>query len=150
MEFSGSWRFTSLGMSSYQNKLNSSNSGGTVIFLKNILRTQSSANGWNIREVNIKCWRAVGVTSSVMRGYTNRKNLYLNGIVKNYLTLGITYNELFSGLLEFKQQWGHCGVPQKYAKSPKLVWWVRYMISQYRLLKSGRESFISDESIAKL
>merc|ERR1739838_616068 len=65
-------------------------------------------------------------------------------------TLSIVWNERLSDLLEFKQQWGHCNVPQKYAKNPKLGRWVGYQRSQYRLLKSGRESFISDERIAQL
>ena len=41
-------------MSRYQSSLSSSNSGGTVMYLKNMLKNQISANGSNLREVNIE------------------------------------------------------------------------------------------------
>ena len=36
------------------------------------------------------------------------------------------WNKQFWELLEFKQEWGHCNVPKKYAQCPNLVNWVRY------------------------
>ena len=33
------------------------------------------------------------------------------------------------------KEWGHCDVPQKYAKIPKLGQWVKYHRSKYMLLK---------------
>ena len=62
----------------------------------------------------------------------------------------MAWNELFSELLEFKQEWGHCDVLLKYAKNPELVLWVSTHICQYILLKSGKKYLISDEKIAQL
>ena len=59
-----------------------------------------------------------------------------------------TRNEKLSELLEFKQEWGHCDVPQKYANNPKLNKWVNTQRCQYRQLKSGKKSLIRDERIA--
>ena len=60
------------------------------------------------------------------------------------------WNALFLDLMKLKQQWGNCDVTQKYAKNPKLGGWERHQRSQYRMLKSGKKSSISDEKIAKL
>ena len=53
-------------------------------------------------------------------------------------------NEIFSELLKFKQKWGHCYDPQKYAKNPKISNWENHQRKQYRLLKSGKKSFIKN------
>ena len=55
-----------------------------------------------------------------------------------------------SELLKFKQMWRHCNVAKKCAQCPNLVNWVRYQRRQYRLLKSGKKSFINNERIVKL
>ena len=60
------------------------------------------------------------------------------------------WNERFSELLEFKQKWGHCDVPQKYAKNRNLRKWVRKHRWKYILLNIGMKSFISDERMLKL
>ena len=65
-------------------------------------------------------------------------------------TLDMTWNEHLSELIKFKQLWGHCKVPKKYARNPNLGRWAIYHRSQYRLLKSGKKSSISDERIAQL
>ena len=62
----------------------------------------------------------------------------------------MAWNELFSELLEFKQEWGHCDVLLKYAKNPNLGKWVSEHRRQYRLLKSDDKSVISDERITQL
>ena len=60
------------------------------------------------------------------------------------LELDIAWNDHLSELIKFKQQWGHCDVPQKYANNPKLGGLVIHHRSQYRLLNSGKKSFISN------
>ena len=62
----------------------------------------------------------------------------------------MSWNDRLSDIMEFKQQWGHCHLLQKYAKSPKLVKWVSDQRSQYRLFKSGKKSFINNERIEQL
>ena len=52
--------------------------------------------------------------------------------------------------MKFNQQWENFNVTQKCSKNPKLGGWVIHQRSQYRLLKSGKSSFISDEIIAQL
>ena len=62
----------------------------------------------------------------------------------------MAWNGLFPDIQAFKQQWGHCDVPQKYAKNQNLGLCVNQQRCQYRLLKSGNNSFISDERMAQL
>ena len=64
--------------------------------------------------------------------------------------LNMSWDERLSELMEFKQQWGHCDILQKYAKSSKLGHWVNNQRHQYRLLKSGKKSFINNERIVQL
>ena len=68
----------------------------------------------------------------------------------SYSSLNMDWNELFLDLIKFKQQWGHFDFPQKYAKNPKIEVWVSQHSTQYRLLKDGKKSSISDEKISKL
>ena len=62
----------------------------------------------------------------------------------------MAWNGPFSGLLEFKQQWAHYDIPQKYAKNPKFRVLVKHYRIQYILLNSGEKSLISDARIAQL
>ena len=64
-------------------------------------------------------------------------------------SLTIFWNERFSEITSFKQQWWHCDENQKYAKNQKLGGWARHQRSQYRLLNSDKKSSISDERIAQ-
>ena len=71
-------------------------------------------------------------------------------IYDSQLIHNTAWNERLSELLEFKQQWGHYNVPQKYAKNPKLSNWVNRQRKQYELLKSGKNSLINNERIVQL
>ena len=42
------------------------------------------------------------------------------------LTFNKAWNYYLSELIKLMQQWGHCGVPQKYDKKLKLNQWVKY------------------------
>ena len=55
------------------------------------------------------------------------------------LSLIIAWNEHISELTEFKQQCGHCDVPQKYVKNPNLGGQARHQRSLYRLLNNDKE-----------
>lgn len=50
-----------------------------------------------------------------------------------------TWNEQYTALLKFKQQYGHCQVPQNYAPSPKLGQWVMAQRRYYKLNTSLTE-----------
>ena len=66
------------------------------------------------------------------------------------LALTMSWDERLSELMEFKQEWGHCDILQKYAKTSKLGKWVNNQRQQYRLLKSGKKSLINNERIVEL
>ena len=68
----------------------------------------------------------------------------------SHLSLTIAWNERLSEITSFKQLWCHCDTPQKRSKNPKLGDWARNKRSQYRMLKSGKKSLISDEKTAQL
>ena len=62
----------------------------------------------------------------------------------------MAWNGRLLGLLEFKKQWAHYDVPQKYAKNPNFGALVKHYRIQYRLLNSGKKSVTSDARIAQL
>ena len=64
--------------------------------------------------------------------------------------LTMYWDERLSELMEFKQQWGHYDVLQKYAKIPKLGNWVSNQRQQYTMFKSGEKSLINNERIVQL
>ena len=78
------------------------------------------------------------------------ENVGFQWTVDNQLIRKTAWNELFSELLEFKKEWGHCDVLSKYSQYPKLGCWVSNQRRQYRLLKSGKKSFINNERIVQL
>ena len=65
-------------------------------------------------------------------------------------SITMAWNKHLSELMKFKQQWGHCDVPSQFDECPKLGRWATHQRSQYRLLKSGKKSSISDERVAQL
>jgi hypothetical protein len=53
-------------------------------------------------------------------------------------------------LLEFKVQFGHCAVPQKYFANPKLGQWVSNQRQTYKLYQNGKPSGMTEERILSL
>jgi len=53
-------------------------------------------------------------------------------------------------LQKYKQEHGHLHVPRKYQKSPQLGTWVHNQREQYKLLKNGRPSAMTEDRIKKL
>ena len=78
------------------------------------------------------------------------EKLVFQWISGSQLLHNMARNEQFLGVLEFKKQWGHCGITHKYYKNPKLGKWVNNHIWKYGLLKSGEKFFIVDERITQL
>ena len=72
------------------------------------------------------------------------KDVVFKCIPYSQLIPNTNWNEHLSALLEFKQHWGHCDVTQKYAN------WAIQRRHKYRLLKSGKKSFIKNYSIVQL
>ena len=66
------------------------------------------------------------------------------------LTLTIAWNEQLSEIMEFKQRWGNCDIPQNYTKNKILGCWVSNKRRKYKLSKIRKMSFISDERTLKL
>jgi hypothetical protein len=56
----------------------------------------------------------------------------------------------FAELIEFKQQKGHCCVPNTFEKNPALARWVKRQRYQYKLKIEGKESTMTDERIVVL
>jgi hypothetical protein len=53
-------------------------------------------------------------------------------------------------LKEFREQKGHCLVPVRHSKLPRLGFWVKGQRRQYVLMKQGKPSHMTDERAAKL
>ena len=115
-----------------------------------MLGTRDLGAGWYTREVIIHFWIVSRSLQLEMREFHNWNKLGFKWSSDSQLSLPIARNEPLSDILDFKQQWGHCGVPQKYADTAKLGGWARHQRSQYRLLKSGKKSLISFEMISWL
>ena len=56
----------------------------------------------------------------------------------------------FRQLREFKSEFGHCVVPNKYSATPKLAHWVVTQRSTYRLYQDGKPSRMTAERIQEL
>jgi hypothetical protein len=52
--------------------------------------------------------------------------------------------------MEFKQQKGHCCVPNTFEKNPALARWVKRQRYQYKLKIEGKESTMTDERVVVL
>lgn len=61
-----------------------------------------------------------------------------------------TWEERWHELRLFKERFGHCNVPSKCRKNPKLSVWVKCQRRQFKLLRCGEKSNMSEERIAKL
>jgi hypothetical protein len=62
----------------------------------------------------------------------------------------LIWSERFEQLLEFKLQFGHCLVPQKYATNPTLGTWVSTQRKTYKLYQEGKPSPMTAEHIRAL
>ena len=60
------------------------------------------------------------------------------------------WNERFSELQQFKQQFGHCLVPHNWDGNRKLSQWVKRQRYQHRLLQQGRHSTLTNDRILML
>ena len=60
------------------------------------------------------------------------------------------WSDFFRQLCEYKVQYGHCQVPQKYPANPKLGKWVSTQRSHYRLYQEGKPSSMTAEQIREL
>ncbi len=62
----------------------------------------------------------------------------------------LDWNERYQELVKFKQENGHCIVPQLYTKVKGLGKWVSKQREQYKNLVDGKYSFITEERIEQL
>eukprot|EP00985_Skeletonema_marinoi_P016979 scaffold9241_cov135-Skeletonema_marinoi.AAC.2 len=60
------------------------------------------------------------------------------------------WDRKFHDLLEFKQQHGHCDVPQTYAPNPKLGVWVNKQRMEQKNREDGNISTLTDERLERL
>lgn len=57
----------------------------------------------------------------------------------------VSWERRLEQLREFKKEFGHCRVPQGWARNPKLNIWVNEQRRAYRLKQEGRYSSLDDE-----
>lgn len=60
------------------------------------------------------------------------------------------WDEAFEELLEFKRVRGNCQVPHGFKENPSLSRWVKRQRYQFKLLKEGKASTMTDERIERL
>lgn len=60
------------------------------------------------------------------------------------------WEERYKELCQFYRENGHSKVPKSYKKNPSLSVWVKCQRRQYKLLKAGKPSYISEERIRML
>ena len=65
-------------------------------------------------------------------------------------SLNVPWEETFDQLNAFKVEHGHCNVSEYDADYKKLGTWVNNQRAEYKLLKKGKKSSITDEQVAKL
>ena len=69
---------------------------------------------------------------------------------KRNVSVGGLWSVRFQQLREYKVQFGHCAVPQKYSANPKLGQWVTNQRRNYRLYQDGKPSRMTKERIRAL
>ena len=72
------------------------------------------------------------------------------GIEMRQDILGTGWLIRYDELVAFKQQYGHCNVPQKFQENKPLGIWVSNQRKQYRLFCQGKSSYITPDRIAVL
>eukprot|EP00934_Nitzschia_sp_Nitz4_P007680 Nitzschia sp. Nitz4//scaffold45_size130396//97951//99093//NITZ4_003465-RA/size130396-processed-gene-0.226-mRNA-1//-1//CDS//3329552446//7670//frame0 len=60
------------------------------------------------------------------------------------------WDEAFEELLEFRKKRGNCQVPHGFKENPSLSRWVKRQRYQYKLLKEGKPSTMTEERIERL
>ncbi|GFH61992.1 hypothetical protein CTEN210_18468 [Chaetoceros tenuissimus] len=83
-------------------------------------------------------------------GMTEERVKKLQSIGFLWNPMDIFWNERFQELREFKAQHGHCNVPKKYDSNKALGMWVKTQRAQFRLMKEGLKSSMTDERVEKL
>lgn len=67
-----------------------------------------------------------------------------------FVLLAENWTEKFEELLEFRQQYGHCLVPNNFAHNSPLAQWVKRQRYQYKLKIENKRSTMSDERVQAL
>lgn len=62
----------------------------------------------------------------------------------------VDWDERLEELKEYREKHGNCLVPQQYPENPQLGTWVSNQRKQYRLLREGKSSPMTDERVKKL
>jgi hypothetical protein len=60
------------------------------------------------------------------------------------------WTEKFEELIEFRNQYGHCLVPNAFPENPALAQWVKRQRYQFKLKKESKRSTMSDERVRAL
>eukprot|EP00980_Cylindrotheca_fusiformis_P008259 scaffold1736_cov127-Cylindrotheca_fusiformis.AAC.73 len=60
------------------------------------------------------------------------------------------WSEKFEELIEFRNKYGHCLVPNSFKENPTLAQWVKRQRYQYKLKQEGKRSTVSDERVEAL
>ena len=81
-------------------------------------------------------------------GFESRTNK--TGVASSKTNLKSIWSLRLEQLCEFKVQFGHSVVPQKYANNPKLGRWVSKQRREYRLHQEGKPSLMIEERIRDL
>mmetsp|Transcript_4222 Transcript_4222/g.5937 ORF Transcript_4222/g.5937 Transcript_4222/m.5937 type:complete len:439 (+) Transcript_4222:42-1358(+) len=76
--------------------------------------------------------------------------LPVKGICTSTSSQRNAWDRKFNELLEFKQQHGHCDVPQTYAQNPKLGVWVNKQRMEHKNREDGNISTLTDERLERL
>mmetsp|Transcript_13386 Transcript_13386/g.17033 ORF Transcript_13386/g.17033 Transcript_13386/m.17033 type:complete len:429 (-) Transcript_13386:177-1463(-) len=77
-------------------------------------------------------------------------NLPVKGVRTSTSGQRNSWDRKFNDLLEFKQQHGHCDVPQTYAPNPKLGVWVNKQRMEHKNREDGNISTLTDERLERL
>jgi hypothetical protein len=83
-------------------------------------------------------------------GITEERIRELESVGFDWGTAASIWSVSFQQLCEFKEQFGHCLVPQQYAANPKLGRWVSTQRETYRLHQEGKPSGMTEDRIREL
>jgi hypothetical protein len=89
---------------------------------------------WSVRKMSLITAAALNATAALNNAAVNEQSII------HTTNLNQKWHEQYDKLMEFKQQHGHCRVPNRYKSDEFLSWWVKSQREQYKSgeMENGR------------
>ncbi|KAL7514863.1 hypothetical protein ACHAXN_012150 [Cyclotella atomus] len=93
---------------------------------------------WSVRNTSLSTAAALNATAALNNAAVNEQSIHTTNLNQKW-------HEQYDKLMEFKQQHGHCEVPNRYKSDEFLGWWVKTQREQYKSgeMENGRKDLLN-------